>query len=173
MNINLRRRPVTACNILNLRIFRPESAKHNGAKKFIQIECIQTDATADLISEIAIYVLVTPNIKLFLCTRYMHDCVYVYRATDRACSPGRLSGIFGKSGKNYRLRTTRRTVQTPAGNLDKWRSNDSRPADLLAEWARSRPSPRRDKKKFHDQTAERGAIDMHQYFPANWFFFLF
>lgn len=56
MNINSRRRPVTchACNILNLRIFRPESAKHNGTKKFIQIECIQTDATADLISEIAI-----------------------------------------------------------------------------------------------------------------------
>lgn len=86
--------------------------------------------------------------KSFLWARYMHDCVYVYRATDRACSPGRLSGIFGKSGKNYRLRTARRTVQTPAGNLDKWRSNDSRPADLLAERARSRPSPRRDKKSF-------------------------
>lgn len=54
MNINSRRRPVAghACNILNLRIFRP--AKHSGAKKFIQIECIQTGATADLISEIAI-----------------------------------------------------------------------------------------------------------------------
>lgn len=87
--------------------------------------------------------------KSFLCARYMHDCVYIYRATDRACSPGRLSGIFGKSGKNYRLRTARRTVQTPAGNLDKWRSNDSRPADLLAERARDlRPSPRRDKKSF-------------------------
>lgn len=46
MNTNSRRRPVTgrACNILNLRIFRVESAKHSGAKKFIQIECIQTGA---------------------------------------------------------------------------------------------------------------------------------
>ena len=49
MHINSRRRPVTgrACNILNLRIFRPESAKHSGAKKFIQIECIQTGALRD------------------------------------------------------------------------------------------------------------------------------
>lgn len=56
MNINSQRRPVTgrACNILNLRIFRSESAKHSGAKKFIQIECIETGGTADLISEIAI-----------------------------------------------------------------------------------------------------------------------
>jgi len=63
-------------------------------------------------------------------------------------APAQLSRIFGKSGKNYRLRTARRIVQTPAGNLDKWRSNDSRPADLLAERARLRSSPRRDKKSF-------------------------
>lgn len=182
MHINSRRRPVTgrACNILNLRIFRFESAKHSGAKKFIQIECIQTGALHDGgPDQRDCYTSYTPS-SLWIWNRFyarvicMTAYIFIELQIARA-APASFPGFLAKSGKNYRLRTARRIVQTPAGNLDKWRSNDSRPADLLAEWARVRlrSSPCCDKKKFRDQTAKRGTIDMHQHFATNWFFFFF
>lgn len=46
-----------------------------------------------------------------------------------------------------------RIVQTPAGNLDKWRSNDSRPVDLIPSMI-ARPPLFAGIKKFRDQTIE-------------------
>jgi len=88
--------------------------------------------------------------------------MFIQRARER--STGRLSRIFQKSGKNYRLRMARRIVQTTAGNLDKWRLNDSRSADLLPPPPPLPPPPllastRRDKKVSRSNSAECGARD--------------
>jgi len=79
--------------------------------------------------------------------------MFILLARARA-RPAGFARIFQKSGKNYRLRTARRIVQTTAGNLDKWRLNDSRSADLppLPLLA----STRRDKKVSRSNSAECG-----------------
>lgn len=165
----------SARNISNLRIFRSENAKHSCTKKFIQIECIQ-NRRGGRSDQRSVYALVTLNMKSFLCARFICTTAYIFIELQIAHAVGQLSGIFGKSDKNYRLRTARRIVQTPVGNLDKWaleRFSTYRLAAERAEPARSRPSLSSVIKKFRDQTAERGAIDMHWYFTANWIFFVF
>lgn len=130
--------------------FRAESAEHEAlARKSLYKSHVYETGGGRRSDQRSVYALVTPEYKSFLRVRYMHDCVYIYRACiDRACSRarGRLSRIFQKSGKNYRLRTARRIVQTAAGNLDKWRLNDSRPMPTCCCCCCSRPSTRCDKK---------------------------
>lgn len=143
---------LSARNISNLRIFRSENAKHSRTKKFIQIECIQTSAAADLIRDR--YTRSSLGIWNRFYARVICTTAYIFIELQIAHGAGQFSRIFEKFGKNYRLRTARRIVQTPVGNLDKWRSSVSRPTDLLP----SAPFYPNVIKKFRDQTAERGAM---------------
>lgn len=155
----------SACNILNLPIFRPENAKHSGKSLFKSNPGIQTRT---IWSERSVYTRPSLRIWNHFYARVICTTRYIFIELQIGRTAGWLSGIFGKSGKNYRLWMAPRIVQTPAGNLDKWRSNDSRPVDLLPSMI-ARPPLFAVIKKFRDQTIERGAIDMH--FTTNWFFY--
>lgn len=47
----------------------------------------------------SVHALVTPNMKSFLCARYMHDCVYIYRDYRSRVQPAGFPGFLENPAK--------------------------------------------------------------------------